>query len=131
MSCQIPTPPYDITLTLGSAPSWAFTLEDDATGTPVSLDIAGASIWFAIKTQPTDTDAAALVFASTIDGNIAITDAAAGEFQVDLSEGDTAPTTSLVAGATYYSYVKIQLASGETRVRSGWVTTLPEGIEAP
>lgn len=131
MSCNIPTPPFDLTLTIGSAPSWTFTLEDDATGTPAALDITGASLWFAVKAQPTATDAAALIFASTANGKIAITSPTAGEFQVDLSETDTAATATLLAGATYYAYVKVQLASGETRVRSGWVTTFPEGIEAP
>ena len=131
MSCLVPTPPFDLTLTIGSAPSFTFTVEDDQTGTPVALSLSGAAVWFAVKSLPTQTDAAALIFASTANGKIAITDAAAGEFQVDLSEDDTAETESLLAGATYYAYVKIQLSSGETRVRSGWVTTLPEGVEAP
>jgi hypothetical protein len=118
-----------MTLTMNSAPSFAFSLEpepDEATFT-----LAGAALWFAIKALPTDTDANALVFASTANGKITITDAASREFQVDLTAADTAPTASFMAGATYYTYVKVQLASGETRVRSGWTTTLPGGIDAP
>lgn len=129
MASSIPTPPFDLTLTINSAPSWPFTLEpepDEATFT-----LAGAAVWFAIKALPTDTDASALVFASTANGKIAITDAANREFQVDLTSEDTAQTASLLPGATYYTYVKFQLASGETRVRSGWTTTVYGGIDAP
>jgi len=129
MSCVIPTPPFDLTLTMNSAPSWPFTLEpepDDATFT-----LAGASLWFAIKALPTDTDASALVFASTANGKLTITDAAAREFQVDLTAADTAQTATFLPGATYCTYVKIQLATGETRVRSGWTTTVNGGIDAP
>lgn len=116
---------------MNSAPSFTFTLVDDQTGVPVALDLTGAALWFAVKALPTDTDANALVFASTANSKIAITDASAGEFQVDLTASDTAETATFLPGATYYSYVKVQLSTGETRVRSGWVTTLPEGIEAP
>jgi len=129
MSCTVPTPPFDLTLTMNSAPSFAFSLEpepDDATFT-----LSGASLWFAIKANPTDTDGNALVFASTANGKITITDAASREFQVDLDADDTAPTATFLAGATYYSYVKVELASGETRVRSGWTTTVNGGIDAP
>lgn len=129
MSCTIPTPPFDLTLTMNSAPSFPFTLEPESEDDTFTL--AGASIWYAIKALPTDTDANALVFASTANGKIAITDAAAREFQVDLTAEDTEVTETFLPGATYYSYVKIQLASGETRVRSGWTTTLPAGIDAP
>lgn len=131
MSCLIPTPPFDITITIGSAPSYAFSLSDDSTGVETSLSLSGAALWFAVKALPTDTDASALIFASTANGKIAITDAAMGEFQVDLTETDTAATATFQAGATYYAYVKVQLASGETRVRSGWATTFPEGVQAP
>jgi len=131
MSCTIPTPPFDLALPIGSAPSWPMTLVDDRTGTDVALDLTGASLWFAVKALPTATDAAALIFASTANGKITITDADAGQFQVDLTEGDTVATSSFVANATYFAYLKVQLSSGETRVRSGWITTFPEGIQAP
>ena len=131
MSCTLPTPPFDIAITIGSAPSYAFTLSDDATGTQVDLNLSGASLWFAVKSLPTDSDASALIFASTQNGIIAITDASAGEFQVDLSETDTAATATFSAGNVYYAYVKVQLGSGETRVRSGMATMFPEGVQAP
>ena len=114
---------------MNSAPSFAFSLEpepDEATFT-----LAGAALWFAIKALPTDTDANALVFASTINGKITITDASAREFQVDLDATDTEVTANFLPGATYYTYVKVQLATGETRVRSGWTTTVNGGIDAP
>jgi hypothetical protein len=129
MSCTIPTPPFDLTLTMNSAPSFPFTLEPESDDDAFTL--AGASAWFAIKALPTDIDANALVFASTANGKIAITDAAARELQVDLTADDTAVTATFLPGATYFTYVKIQLATGETRVRSGWTTTLPGGIDAP
>lgn len=129
MSCVIPTPPFDLTLTMNSAPSFAFSLEPEPDEAVFTL--AGASIWFAIKALPTDTDANALVFASTANGKVAITDAANREFQVDLTAEDTEQTATFLPGATYYSYVKVQLATGETRVRSGWTTTVNGGIEAP
>lgn len=131
MSCTIPSPPFDLTLTMGSAPSWPFTLTDDSVDPEAAVDLTDASLWFAVKSLPTSTDAAALIFASTANGKIAITDAESGQFQVDLTESDTAATAGLYAEATFYAYVKVELASGETRVRSGWVTTLPEGIQAP
>lgn len=129
MSCTVPTPPFDLTLTMNSAPSFAFTLEPDSEDDTFSL--SGAAIWFAIKANPTDTDANALVFASTANDKITITSADNREFQVDLDSDDTAVSATFLAGATYYSYVKIQLASGETRVRSGWTTTVNGGIDAP
>jgi len=94
-------------------------------------DLEGASIWFAVKSLPTDTDANALIFASTANGKIAITDAVNRVFQVDLEKADTQPSDTLKADATYYAYVKVQFASGETRVRSGFVTTIQSGIDAP
>lgn len=130
MSC-LPVNPFDLALTLGSAPSWTFTAEDDSTTPYLVVSLVGASIWFAVKAGPTDTDAAALIFASTANGKVVITNAAAGHFQVDLTETDTAPTAALRANATYFAYLKIQLATGETRVRSGWVSTTVEGISAP
>jgi hypothetical protein len=60
-----------------------------------------------------------------------ITSAADGEAQVNLTESDTAATDDLAVDRTYYAYLKVQLASGETRVRSGYVHTLVGGIEAP
>lgn len=134
MSCAIPSCAFDLTLPLGSAPSWPFTVEDDTldpVGPLASPGLAGASLWFAVKTNPTDADADALIFASTGDGTIVITDAAACEAQVDLTEAMTEETDDLLPERTYYAYLKVQLASGETRVRSGWVTTVNGGIEAP
>lgn len=131
MPC-LPVTPFELVLPLGSAPSWVFTAEDDSAGVPYTpVSLVGAAIWFAVKADPTDVDGSALIFASTANSKIAITDAAAGKFQVDLSETDTAQTATLRPGATYFAYVKIQLASGETRVRSGWVTTTYAGIDAP
>jgi hypothetical protein len=129
MPCTIPTFPFDLTITLNSAPSFAFSLEPDPG--EASFTLAGASIWFAVKADPTDTDAEALIFASTSAGGVTITDASAREFQVDLTAEDTAPTATLLAGATYYAYVKVRFASGETRVRSGWATAVSGGIDAP
>lgn len=135
MSCacaQSSTAPFELTLPLGSAPSWPFTLEDDSDPLDVvALDLTGAALWFAVKTAPSDADADALIFASTANGKIVITSAADGEAQVNLTASDTAATDALAADCTYYAYLKVQLASGETRVRSGYVHTLPAGITAP
>jgi Tfp pilus assembly protein PilV len=131
MSCIIPSQPYDITLTLNTAPSWPFTAEDDSVSPIVALDLTGASIWMAIKASPTTSDANAAIFASTANSKIAITDAEAGQFQVDLTTADTAESASLLPNARYFAFIKILLASGESRVRTGWVETLYEGVEAP
>lgn len=129
MSYPIPTAPFDLTLTLNTAPSWPMAL--DLEPGEEYYDLEGASIWFAVKALPTDTDGNALIFASTANSKIAITDAVNREFQVDLLKADTQPSATLLAGATYYAYVKVQLASGETRVCSGMVTTVQSGIDAP
>ena len=117
-------------LTLNTAPSWPFTAEDDSVSPIVPLTLSGASIWMAIKAQQTTLDANAVIFASTANGKIAITDAAAGEFQVDLTTSDTAESASLLPNVRYFAFIKIVLASGESRVRTGWIETLYEGIEA-
>jgi len=131
MSCTIPASPFDLTLNMGSAPSWPFTATDDSTDPEEALSLASAAIWFAVKAAATDADADALIFASTANGKVVITSAADGEFQVTLDEDDTAATASFYAGQRYPAFIKFQLSTGETRVKSGWVTTLVEGIEAP
>lgn len=134
MGCILPSSPFDLTLPLGSAPSIPFEVLDDTKEPPEPLEspgLAGAALWFAVKTNPTDADVDALIFASTVNGKISITDPDACEAQIDLTENDTEPTTDLLPNRTYYAFMKVQLSSGETRVRSGWVTTLDAGIEAP
>lgn len=97
----------------------------------VALPLDNASIWMAIKAAQTTSDANAAIFASTANGKIVITDAAAGKFQVDLTTTDTAESASLLPNVRYFAFIKVVLASGESRVRTGWVETLYEGIEAP
>ncbi len=131
MSCIIPSQPFDITLTLNTAPSWPFTVEDDTVSPVVALDLTDAAIWMAIKSAPTTSDANAAIFASTSNGKIVITDAAAGEFQVDLTTSDTVESAALLPNVRYFAFIKIVLGSGESRVRTGWVETLYEGVQAP
>ena len=123
--------PYGLSLVLGTAPSWPITLTDEIDGVSTALDITGAAMWFAVKEDATDADADALIFASSTLGSIVITDATAGEAQIDLTQDDTAETDDLLPYKRYFSYFRIQLSSGEIRELNGIVNTLAGGIEAP
>lgn len=123
--------PFELPLTLGTAPSWPLTLSDDSTTPATALDLTGASLWFAAKAAPTDPDSAAVIFASTATGEITLTAPAAGQAQIDLTAAQTAESATLLPDRTYYAYLKVQLATGEIRTRSGWLATTAAGIETP
>jgi hypothetical protein len=120
--------PFELSLAVGSAPSFTFTLEDDAVNPYVPVDLSGASLWFSVKEASDDADAEALILVSTVAGGIAILDATGGEGQIDLTE---AMTATLSPGKTYFAFLKVQLASGETRVKPGFVKAQAEGVQAP
>lgn len=126
MSCT--TSSFNLVLALNTAPIIPLRAEDIG-GVPEPL--TGATIWFAIKAKPTDTDAEALVFCSTGSSTIAITDAVGGEFQVMPDIDELQASADLRAGATYFAYVKIQFSSGEMRVAAGTASIVDAGIDAP
>lgn len=138
MSCcactQSADTPFELTLPLGSAPQWPFELSDPNEELPdpdADEPILLSAFWFAVKSAPTDADADALIFASTANGKGVITDAANWHGQVNLTAADSSETDTLLPDRTYYAFYKAQFSTGETRVRAGYVHTLPGGIEAP
>lgn len=129
--CNQSATPFELSLPLGTAPSWPLTLTDDSVVPAVALDLTGAALWFAAKTAPTDADSAAVIFASTATGEITLTAPASGQAQIDLTEAQTTQSATLLPDRTYFAYLKVQLATGEIRTHSGWLSTTPAGIEAP
>lgn len=111
---------------LSSAPSLPVTFtENDGTAVPIS----SSTIWFMVKGDDNDADADALVTLSTAAGSITITDAAAGEAQLDFPAASLVETAALKA-RVYPAWLKLKLSSGEIRTYGGQVAITPAGITA-
>lgn len=121
-----PANAFAFELALSSAPSIPFTFTEDD-GEAVSL--TGATLWFMIKGDDNDADADALVTLSTALGTITITDAAAGEGQLDFPAASLVETAALKA-RPYPAFLKLKLATGEIRTFGGQVAITPAGITA-
>lgn len=117
---------FSFEVALSSAPSIPFTFTEDD-GTAVSL--SGATLWFMIKGDDNDADADALVSLSTTAGSITITDAAAGEGQLDFPAVSLVETAALKA-RVYPAWLKLKLSTGEIRTYGGQAVLTPAGITA-
>jgi hypothetical protein len=81
------------------------------------VNIAGATFAFFVKSSPRDADADSIYTLTSAGGDIAITDAAQGEAQID---NDAAKTALLADGRVYFWSLRVTFSSGETRtIRKG------------
>lgn len=112
MGCACQPPDLNLCLAVGTSPSWAIAVTNpELADAPV--DITGSSSEFLVKASPTDDDADAVFTLTSDDGEIVITDATAGEAQID----NTAAKSALLEPGRWYSwYLRITLSSGEIRL---------------
>lgn len=110
MSCALPD--LDLTLPVGTSPSWPVTIVDPESGsTPV--DITAATAVFTVKATPYDDNDDAIFQLTTGDSEILIIDAAAGQMQID---NTVSKSELLTAGRWYFWYFVVTLGSGEIRL---------------
>lgn len=125
-----PAASFTFELALSSAPSIPLTFTEND-GTPIPAPgLAGATIWHMVKADDNDADADALVSLSTSEGSITITDATAGEAQLDYTAAKLTETTALKPGRVYPAFIKLKLSTGEIRTYGGQIIMTPAGITA-
>jgi len=105
-------PDLDLSLAVGSSPSWSIAIIDPENSN-TAVNITGASFSFLVKQSPTDDDDDSIFILSSENGGVIITTALSGFAQIDNNAEDSA---LLEVGRWYYWYLRIELASGETRL---------------
>jgi hypothetical protein len=112
VSCCCQLPDLNLTLPVGTAPSWTNVLINPETADS-RVDITDGEFEFLVKESPSDADADAVFTLTTDGGEIVITDAEDGEYQID----NTVDKSGLLeAGRWYYWYLRVTLPSEGPRL---------------
>lgn len=112
MPCACQLPDVNVSLPVGTAPSWAAAIVDPENAN-TAVDIAGSSSVFRVKESPEDADGDAVFELNSDDGEVVITSASGGLLQIDHVAEKTA---LLEVGRWYYWFHFITLSSGEVRL---------------
>lgn len=112
MGCCSTLPDLNLTLPVGTAPSWTNVLINPEEANS-RVNIEDASFEMLVKESPSDDDEDAVYTLTSDAGEIVITDAAQGEYQID---NTAAKSALLEAGRWYYWLLRVTLSTGEIRL---------------